>query len=177
MLKNTNKNYGVAFKLFHWSIAVGCIALFFLGIYMVTLNYYHPYYHQSLTWHKSLGIVVAMIWLMQMIWWPLNPPPHLDKGSPWWQRITAKLVHIGLLLSVLILSITGYLIATSSGDGVDVWHFFTVPSGFETKEPWLSVFGEVHEYTAYSMAGLFILHVAGVIFHHIKGDKIIKRML
>ncbi len=177
MLKNTKSQYGLAFKVFHWILACGCISLFFLGVYMVTLSYYHPLYHDTLHWHKSIGMLMALLWLAQMLWWPINPPPSLDQATVPWQKFLARLVHALLLLTILVLSITGYLIATSTGDAVDVWNWFSVISVYETGEPFLSYLGIIHAWAAYTMAGAVVLHVAGVIWHLWHGDNILRRMI
>ncbi|TMP79211.1 cytochrome B, partial [Pseudoalteromonas ruthenica] len=52
MLRNTKRSYGWVSIVFHWLSACAILAMFWLGLYMVDLSYYDPWYRDALTIHK-----------------------------------------------------------------------------------------------------------------------------
>jgi cytochrome b561 len=46
----------------HWLIALTYLGLFCVGWYMVTLDYYHPWYIDLPHWHKSIGMLLILYW-------------------------------------------------------------------------------------------------------------------
>ena len=66
--ENAADQYGLIAKVLHWLIALLIIALLGIGWWMVGLSYYDPWYHDSLNWHKSLGIIVLLIVGFKVIW-------------------------------------------------------------------------------------------------------------
>ena len=63
MLRNSSTCYGLVSVFLHWSMTLLIIGLFALGLWMVTLDYYDVWYHDAPQLHKSLGLLVAALWL------------------------------------------------------------------------------------------------------------------
>ena len=59
--KNSEQNFGLITILIHWLMALLIIGLFILGKYMLSLDYYDPFYHTGPWWHKSIGLVVLFL--------------------------------------------------------------------------------------------------------------------
>ena len=60
MLRNTEEGYGLVAIVLHWSMAVVVIVLFALGLWMVDLTYYDPWYRRAPDIHKGLGVLLAI---------------------------------------------------------------------------------------------------------------------
>ena len=60
----TTSGYGRLAILLHWVMAVAIFIMYGLGLYMVGLDYYHPWYHLLPTIHKTLGIALAVLWIV-----------------------------------------------------------------------------------------------------------------
>ena len=81
-----------------------------------------------------------------------------------------------VLLAVLLM--TGYLISTADGRGVEVFSLFTVPSMGEFIDNQEDIAGLIHEYVAWSLIIFAALHALAALKHHfINRDRTLTRML
>ena len=115
-------------KWLHWGTA-----LFFLGSYCAV--YYRHWFTEkdtaenwiALQLHLSIGVTLAVIILLRIIWRLTNRPPALEYG-PWYEHFAAHAGHLLLYISMVIMVVTGYM-----GTGVNTEYFliFDIPK-FET---------------------------------------------
>lgn len=175
ILRDTSEGYGLVSRLLHWVMAVGILALFGLGVWMVELDYTNPYYTAAPSIHKSVGMLLLIMLAARFLWRISNPKPDDAELSPL-ERRAAPLVHWGFYLLLLVLMVSGYLIPTADGQAIDVFGLFSVPATL-TGEHQEDVAGWVHEYLAYATLALAGLHTAAALKHHF-ADKstILKRM-
>ena len=174
--KNHEDGYGLISITFHWVIAIATIGLFALGYWMVGLSYYHPWYHDSLSYHKAIGVLGFFFVCVKLLWFVVSKKPALEKALTPFERVAATWLHRLINLTVVALPITGYIIATSKGDGIEVFGLFIIPSMFPVSA-WLNGAAEsVHYYAAYLMAALILLHVAAALKHHFvdKGETLLR---
>jgi cytochrome b561 len=162
--------------LLHWLVATAAIGLFVLGLWMVDLGYYDPWYQRAPDLHKSIGVLLFVVVIARLAWKVLTPHPQLiGKG---WERRTAAAVHTLLYFLLLALALSGYLISTADGRAIDVFGLFQVPatlSGIEGQE---DIAGDIHEILAWLLIGLTVLHAAAALKHHfIDHDTTLRRML
>lgn len=176
MFKNTSQHYGLIHIVLHWITALGVIGLFVLGLWMVGLTYYSQWYHTAPHIHKSIGLLIAALTLFRILWKISNSSP-LPIGSKN-ERIIAKLAHSGLYLLLLGIFISGYLISTADGHGIEVFNWFTIPSAGKLFEGQEDISGDVHEWLAFTLIGLTLLHALAALKHHfISNDETLKRMI
>lgn len=177
MTENTDRKYGYSSIILHWLMAIALILLYFSGDYMVTLDYYDSWYHLAPELHKSFGIVVGLLMLFRFI---LNKSQgHLHVLSAGGLiNIVAYLVHHLFYLLVLLLVITGYLITTAKGQGIDVFGLFTVPALIEENIETGEFSGQLHDLLASVFMLLLIAHTLAALYHHfIIRDNTLKSML
>ena len=118
-LKNTERSYGTVAKWFHWTTA-----LLFLGAYVSV--YYRQWFTEDKTevnWtalqmHLSIGVTLAVMVALRIIWRSLNKQPHPEPGTKLEHRM-AKWGHYALYAVMIIMPATGYL-----GTGVNTEYFF-----------------------------------------------------
>mgnify|MGYP003642269508 FL=1 len=83
-IKNTSHSYGSVAIAMHWLVALTVIGLAILGLWMTDLTYYSPYYRSAPFWHKSIGISLAVLLVLRMVWRWANPKPaHLPDHKAW----------------------------------------------------------------------------------------------
>ena len=82
---------GLFSKLLHWTIAVLILALVGLGAYMVELSYFDKWYNQSLSLHKSFGLLVFALAGVYFCWKILSPSPTGLTTAPRWQYYKRKM--------------------------------------------------------------------------------------
>lgn len=178
MIKNTAQNYGAISILFHWSQALLIFILLPLGLWMVTLEYDSPWYHQAPDWHKSLGLLAVALMLLRALWHKFTPPPAQFENTPNWLQKPIHLLHLLLYILVFLLGISGYNIATAEGSDLVVFNWFSLPSLMDINEDQAEQIGELHEILAYALMALLAAHILGALKHHlIDKDFTLKRIL
>ncbi|MFQ5519446.1 MAG: cytochrome b, partial [Mariprofundus sp.] len=152
MLKNTSASYGLISILLHWLMALVIFGMFGLGLWMVELNYYDNWYHDAPYIHKAIGMLLLFTLIFRFIWRQTNPKPRIMGAA--WERLIALSVFRMHYLLLFAISITGYLIPTAEGVGIDVFGLFTVPASFSFTKEEADLIGEIHLYVAWAVIGL-----------------------
>lgn len=157
-------------------MAVLIIGLFVLGVYMTDLGYYDPWYHKAPDIHRSIGILVGILLLIRLFWHQINIHPRPLGAS--WEKTLGRLAHYLFYILLLIIVISGYLISTADGQPIFVFDWFQLPATVTWVENQEDKAGSVHEYIAYLMILLAVIHVAASLKHHfINMDPTLVRML
>ena len=115
-LRNTSTHYGLFSKLLHWTIAVLILALVGLGAYMVELSYFDKWYNQSLSLHKSFGLLVFALAGVYFCWKILSPSPTGLTTAPRWQRLSAQLMHVALMLFMVAIPVPINIVGAKNTD-------------------------------------------------------------
>ncbi len=168
--------YDLISILLHWAMATLVFGLFFLGQWMVDLDYYHPWYHKAPELHRGLGVVLGALLVMRLLWRLLRPFPK-PLGRPW-ERWLAVLVHRSFYILIALCIATGYLMSTADGRPMSVFDWFEIPAtvhGFEQQE---EIAGEWHDALTRALFFLAIVHGLAALKHHfIDRDATLRRML
>jgi cytochrome b561 len=176
MLSNTNNSYGWLSILLHWLSALAVIGLFAVGLWMVDLDYYNQWYQTAPHWHKSVGLCLAAITLIRLGWnlFQTKPAP-LGKG---FEIVIARIAHWVLYVLLFCIFVSGYLISTADGRGIQVFNWFTVPSFGELFAHQEDFAGRIHEWLAFGLIGLASIHALAALKHHfLYKNKGLRRML
>lgn len=163
--RDTPAGYGVVSRLLHWLMALALLAMFGLGLWMVELDYYSPYYHSAPEFHKGAGILLLIALALRFGWRLSNVRPDDDDLSPF-ERTAARLVHWGFYPLLLALMVSGYLISTADGRPIDVFGWFSVPSPGENKGL-EDIAGNIHAVLAYLMVAVTAVHAGAALKHHL----------
>jgi len=164
VLRNTSTSYGLVAILLHWLMAVVIFAMFALGLWMVELNYYDSWYHDAPYIHKAVGMLLLFGLIFRLIWRLTNSRPNLMGAA--WEQFVALLVHRMHYLLLFTLTITGYLIPTAEGVGIDVFGLFTVPASFSFSKAQADLIGLIHLYAAWAVMALAAAHAGAALKHH-----------
>ncbi|MFQ5329131.1 MAG: cytochrome b [Thermodesulfobacteriota bacterium] len=173
----TKDRYGAVAIFLHWSMAIIIIAMFFLGEYMVELNYAHPWYHRAPHLHESFGLILFALLLIRTVWTATTTKPE-PVPMPVWEQRAASIVKRLFYLLLFGIAISGYLIPTADGKSIALFNWFEVPaiiSGIEHQE---DIAGEVHSVVTHIIMALVALHILAALKHHfIDRDSTLLRML
>ncbi len=177
-MNNTSDNYGYISIFLHWICAFSIIGLFGLGYYMVDLGYYHQWYTSAPKLHKSIGIALFALMLVRLIWRSKQVQPnHLDSHTILEQK-AGKLTHTLLYWLVFIIMITGYLISTADGRGIEVFELITIPAIDSIIENQEDIAGVIHKWLAYLLIATVLLHALAALKHHfIDKDNTLNRII
>lgn len=176
--KNTRTRYGLVAITLHWLVALTVIGLAILGLWMVDLSYYSPYYRSAPFWHKSIGLTLFAVLLLRLLWRGFNPrPAHLPNHKRW-ELGLAGVVHVLLYLLLFVIVLSGYLISTETGQGISFFGWFEVPALITGLTAQADRAGLVHYWVAIAVLVLAGLHALGALKHHfIDRDDTLRRML
>jgi len=177
MLKDTRRDYGWISISIHWISALLVFFLFGLGIYMTGLSYYDEWYHKGPSLHISLGLVLLLVMVVRLVWRGANPTPE-DLSPHRLNNALAKLVKLGFYLLIFAVIISGYLITTAEGKPAEMFGLLKIPSIMELSASQVDLAGEIHEFLAWGIVLLAVLHALGALMHHfVWRDRTLVRML
>ena len=175
--KNTEKTYGLLAIAFHWLSALTVFGLFGLGLWMCSLDYYHPWYKQGPDLHRSIGVLLVITTVLRLIWRSLNITPAGEPGLRW-QLNLARITHGLLYLWFFLMLISGYLITTAKGQALEVFNWFVIPAFITGIDNLEDTAGVVHWLLACAFMSLVAVHAGAAVYHHvIKRDGTLRRML
>ena len=87
-------------------------------------------------------------------------------------------MHRLMYVLMYLLLLSGYLISTADGRGINVFGLFTVPASISGLQNQADIAGEVHQWFAFTLIALVVLHVLAALKHHlVNRDQTLKRML
>ena len=172
---NSQKEYGILAKLFHWISFVILIAQIPFGFYLVGLEFSDRRIDLE-NIHILIGITVFYITLFRLVWKFFNSSPTEGNSFFKGQILIAKTNHFFLYLSIFTITISGILKKLYMGEKLN---FIFFRYGFEKDNFVLAdAFYEVHIYANYLLIALVVLHILAVIVHHVFfKDKILKKIL
>lgn len=189
-IRNSVDDYGAIAKWLHWGTAI-----LFLGSY--TSVYYRHWFTEretpenwtALQLHLSIGITIAVVVALRIIWRIANRTPDLEPGSKR-EHLAAHAGHYALYAIMIMMPLTGYL-----GTKVDTEFFFMfdIPM-FESTQLFESLVRDgmgitfeefekpldfVHkEILGAWLVWLLILgHASAAMYHHfVKKDRTLRKM-
>lgn len=175
--RNTNSQWGWLAIGFHWISVITVITLFSLGLWMVDLIYYDPWYKQGPFLHKSIGVILFLLTLLRLLWRYLSITPESLNVHASWQIKAAQVSHMLLYILLFSVMLSGYLISTADGRAVEVFNLFSIPASIYGIEKQEDIAGEIHFVLALVLVGISLIHAMAAIKHHfIDRDRTLRRM-
>jgi cytochrome b561 len=129
--------------------------------------------------HLTLGASILVIVLLRLAWRVGHPGPALSQRMPKWQVRAARLTHWALYLSLLCLSVVGWVCASARQWPVKAFGFVQLPSLTPVQPQSAAVVGDWHAAIANGVLfWLIMLHVGAAAYHRfVKRDEVLQRML
>jgi cytochrome b561 len=178
VLRNSLKQWGWLSKLFHWVAAVLILLLLGHGWWMTHMTP-RPERLANYAGHAAMGYDLLALTVLRLLWRWLNPVPVLPADSKSWERIAAHAGHFLLYLLMLVVSLTGWVTATTmrvpATQDIFGLHFPAVVTTVERSTR--QMFEGTHMVLAYVLAAVVVVHIAGALRHHlVKRNDILRRM-
>jgi cytochrome b561 len=170
----------------HWLVGVSIIGLLGVGVYMEETETFSLY-----PLHKSFGFIIFFVVMLRVAWrirngWPV-PLSALTSQSQRMQQALAKVVHYVLIIATVLMPLSGFLMSSLGGSGVDVFGLEVVARNIDPSNPGKSMphnrelasfFHSAHGWIGKLLIAAVVLHIAGALKHHlIDKDGTLKRML
>ena len=171
---NSLTEYGFISKVFHWLSAAVLIIQIPLGFYLVDMDFGDKRLTVE-SIHVTLGLSIFYLILFRLLYKTLNPTPRLQNSLFPGQKIIAKLNHIFLYVSILVITISGALKKLFNGEKLDMFFFnIEIKDNFELAE----IFYEIHIVGNYTLIALISLHIFAVIVHKLLfKENLLKKIL
>jgi cytochrome b561 len=129
--------------------------------------------------HKSLGFSALVLTVMRLAA-RLSFPAPAEVSAARWERRLAIFAQAGLYLLTLAAIVAGWFVVSASPLPIPTRFFnlFVVPDVARPDAATFALAAVAHRLTAYAIAALVALHVAGALKHHwIDRDDVLRRML
>lgn len=126
--------------------------------------------------HESMGVTVLLLVIIRLTWrWRhVGPPPPATVSQR--MQIVAKLNHWLLYAILLVMPVTGYLMA-GNGQSVPYFGIISLPA-LPKNDPLGVAANQIHVWGQFVLYGLVVLHVAATAWHvAIRRDGLLSRML
>jgi len=105
-LRNTGVEYGSLAKALHWLVAIGLLALIWLGLEQAGMESGDERSRIRFI-HGSIATLTLFLMTVRIVWRFMNEVPAHPDNMPGWQRGISSLVHWGLYLTVFAQIIVG----------------------------------------------------------------------
>ena len=177
-MKNTTNHYGWLTIILHWLVASAVIGLFALGFWMVDLGYYDTWRKAGPELHQSIGLTLFALMLVRVIWRSKEVQPTPLESYKNYEVKSAHIMHVLLYILIFMIMISGYLISTADGRGIDYFQLFVVPGIGSMVENQEDLAGLFHQYAAYTLIAMVVFHALAAFKHHfINKDSTLLRMI
>jgi len=179
MTRNSTTDWGWPAKILHWVGAVMILLLLVHGWWMTHMTP-RPDRLANYAWHSAMGYDLLVLLILRLLWRWLNPSPELPAELQRWERVGARVSHVALYVLMFVVSLTGWIVATTFRNpmtkdmfGIDVPPILTTVD--RTVRQWLE---ESHMVLAYVLAAVVLIHIAAALRHHfLKRNDVLRRMI
>jgi cytochrome b561 len=175
---NSKTKWGWPAKTLHWVAAVMILLLLGHGWWMTHVTP-RPERLANYAGHSALGYDLFVLLVLRLLWRWFNLVPELPLDLKPWERLAAHAGHISLYVLMFIVSLTGWLVATTfrvpmTKDlfGIDVPPLVTTVD--RSVRQWIE---GSHMVLAYVLAAVVLVHIIGALRHHfVKRNDVLRRM-
>ena len=175
-LKNTTSEFGSISKWLHWLVAIGILALFWIGLEQAGMER-GPEKQAVRATHASLALIVFVFMTLRLIWRLMNEVPAHPDAMPGWQKLSSTLVHWGIYATVFVQLISGSMTIATDGTPLPFFGLFSVPMPVAENHDNHEFWEVIHENAWIPVAVLLGVHVLGAFYNHfIAKNDVMRRM-
>jgi cytochrome b561 len=163
-------------RFLHWTMAALILSMVFIGIGMVSTV--SPRYHELLSVHKSIGILILVLAAVRFINRLLNPPPPLPDDLPAWQKFLATASHLLLYSLMFLLPLVGWSMLSAGAYPIVVFGSIHLPPILPHNVAVFAVLRTTHSLLGFLLFAVFLGHLGAALFHKvIRRDGVLKSMV
>jgi cytochrome b561 len=162
-------------RLLHWLMALLILCMLFIGIGMVSTV--SPRYHELLSLHKSMGMLIFVLAAVRLINRLLSRQPPLPAGLPAWQKVLAKASHYLLYALMFALPLVGWSMLSAGGYPALIFGHLELPAILPLNAGVYAALRRTHTFLAFLLFGVFLTHLSAALFHAlIRRDRVLESM-
>ena len=110
--------YSPAQQVMHWLTVLLMFSILPVAWIVDSVTEETPIFFFWMDIHEAIGLTILGLTTLRIIWRLFDPPPPYAATMAPRSHRTARLVHAGLLLLMIVMPISGYLWATGHGHDV-----------------------------------------------------------
>jgi cytochrome b561 len=173
--------YGGVAIVLHWLLAAMIVGSLGVGLYMTDLPF-SPQRIKLFNWHKWAGITILVLSALRLLWRlshrPPAIPPRVLAVMPRWQRAGYRVSHTLMYLLFFAVPLFGWAYTSALGIPVVWFGVLPLPDFVPVDKDFAeAILKPLHHGSAFTLAGVALLHVAAALKHHwIDRDGLLKRM-
>lgn len=178
---DTPRRYTRTAMLLHWVLGLALIALFGVGVYMADLPF-SPQRLKLYNWHKWAGVTILVLSALRLLWRVTHRPPALpeavEETMPGWQKLAHHGTHHLLYVLFFAVPLIGWAYSSAAGFPIVFLGLWQLPDFVPVSKDLAEAIKPWHQYTAFALAALAVLHIAAALKHHlVDRDGLLHRML
>ena len=150
-------------RLLHWLMAIGILAMLFIGVGMVSTVM--PKYLTLVSIHKPLGIAILVLVLIRLAVRLLRGAPPLPADLPESLKLAAHLSHYLLYVLLIAMPLIGWGMLSAAAYPVRLYPGFYLPAILPQSDRLHTILWNAHYFLAFAFFALILLHIAAAFFH------------
>jgi len=177
LTQSVEGRYPLSIRILHWLMALMIIGLLAAGLIMVKLPH-GPDRDFVFALHKSFGLTVLALAFLRVAYRLRLGAPPLPGIIPAVERFMARLGHLALYTFMFVMPISGYVMTASFAVKPVNWFGIPLPHLIGIDRDRGKLADEIHEWAAYLLIAMIVLHVGAVLLHYLKQRiNLLQRML
>ncbi len=174
--KNTQNDYGLIARCFHWASVWILFGLVLLGLYMDGLPK-SVYKYDLYNMHKSFGLLLLVLVVLRIVWRLWGTPPDPQGTYKSWEKILAKSAQYFLYFLMMAIPLSGWVMSSGGGHPI-VFFGLDVPPLIGKDMDMGKIAHDIHQKLPIILIVVMLLHVLGAFKHHFMAkDRTLKQMI
>jgi cytochrome b561 len=162
-------------RTLHWIMAACILAMFFIGVGMVSSIM--PKYLPLISVHKSLGILILILALIRLVVRLNYGAPALPADLPEPMKLAAHLSHYVLYALMIAMPLLGWAMLSAANYPVVLFGGVHLPMIVSQSESLHTLLWDAHYYLAFAFFAVVLLHLAAALFHGlVRHDGVVETM-
>lgn len=154
--------------LIHWGAAGLTLTAAGVALFLLSppnwSEIYVQRYMAGIEHHKTMGLLALVL----AVAWPIARTVRRPRPGPETEQALAKVVHLGLFASLIILPVSGYLSSTLFGNGLTLSGLATLPPLLPENRAMAAALHLVHKWGGYVFLALAALHTVAALTHALR---------
>jgi cytochrome b561 len=160
---SSGMRFNVLQRFLHWLMAACILAMFFIGVGMVSTIM--PKYVPLLLTHRTLGITILVLALIRLGVRARYGAPRLPLDMPEPMKRAAELSHYALYALMIGMPLIGWAMLSAGAYPVVLYGNVRLPAILPQSDALHTLLWNAHFYLAFAFFALVLLHLAAALFH------------
>jgi cytochrome b561 len=169
-------HYPASSKLLHWLVAACVLTTAPVAIAMTRVDK-GATQDTLFALHKSIGVLILILMILRLINRLAVGAPVAEPGIAPWQKAVSATVHTLFYVLLIAMPIVGYVATSAYGAPPSFFGLFTLPPIVDQNEALATQLFTLHRWVGYLLILLVLTHVSAALYHFIRGDNVLQRML